>query len=492
MVGRQTSRGCSTCRQRKIRCDLVNPACSACVKGGWLCPGYADRFIVVADQSHKGSKKPVKVRKAGCTPTFTHDSVPAGLISQADSLRAEFLSKLEGDVLAARLAMMPASHVLRHLPKRIGRNNALDDAVRCITYGPHALPIHQRSLESGALMYGQALRSLREAIEDPILRNLPETLAAASVLQMYEQYADFPSRTWIHHARGVIKMLKVRGPSNITDEIERAILEAQAGNTFMSALANNEDCFMSNPTWYQVLRPTPALDGHLDRFMRMIVDGERFPGLERLCEELVRKCQFDDDTPLYHRQRVTNIAVQQMMKMRKQFKHQLDAGPGFKEEKGLAEPVLTAAYAATGFFLIIINTILMGVYEQNERLCGGLAMTLPDGVTPEQLKAERLDTLHLCTARFKALGVMQPSMRHTAPAALRVILGTIFGLGKPTLGEEETLLLVLDQELTLENTQCQYAINTVSKGSTILALACDHLEEVSPNLDAKAWPVQFE
>jgi len=149
--------------------------------------------------------------------------------SPADRLRVQFLWKMEGDVLGARLAMMPATHVLKHVPQRIGHNQALDDAVSCILHRPTT-----KDPSAASRSYGTALSSLRTFLNDPILSQAPETLAAASLLQMYEQYADQPGHTWVLHARGVVRMLQVR--SNLKDDLEKAILEAQACNVFMSAL----------------------------------------------------------------------------------------------------------------------------------------------------------------------------------------------------------------------------------------------------------------
>ncbi|KAH8696321.1 hypothetical protein BGW36DRAFT_297609 [Talaromyces proteolyticus] len=41
------SKGCSTCRTRKIKCDETRPACSQCLKAHYSCPGYQDRWTVM-------------------------------------------------------------------------------------------------------------------------------------------------------------------------------------------------------------------------------------------------------------------------------------------------------------------------------------------------------------------------------------------------------------------------------------------------------------
>ncbi|KAL4923170.1 Zn(II)2Cys6 transcription factor domain-containing protein [Aspergillus undulatus] len=36
------SKGCQTCRKRKIKCDQLLPSCGQCRKAGWMCPQYED------------------------------------------------------------------------------------------------------------------------------------------------------------------------------------------------------------------------------------------------------------------------------------------------------------------------------------------------------------------------------------------------------------------------------------------------------------------
>ena len=40
------SKGCRTCKLRKIQCDLARPACRYCTKSGRVCLGYEERQII--------------------------------------------------------------------------------------------------------------------------------------------------------------------------------------------------------------------------------------------------------------------------------------------------------------------------------------------------------------------------------------------------------------------------------------------------------------
>lgn len=41
------SKGCSNCRQRRIKCDQVDPACSQCLRAGKECTGYRDQLSLL-------------------------------------------------------------------------------------------------------------------------------------------------------------------------------------------------------------------------------------------------------------------------------------------------------------------------------------------------------------------------------------------------------------------------------------------------------------
>ncbi|KAL2859337.1 hypothetical protein BJX68DRAFT_226138 [Aspergillus pseudodeflectus] len=52
------SKGCHSCRTRKILCDQGRPGCSQCLQGGWECPGYRDTLsLMFRDESERVIRK---------------------------------------------------------------------------------------------------------------------------------------------------------------------------------------------------------------------------------------------------------------------------------------------------------------------------------------------------------------------------------------------------------------------------------------------------
>ena len=76
---------------------------------------------------------------------------------------------------------------MEHIPSRVGRSHVLDDAITCFLDAYSAAlrgtPPH---MCSNYLLYGNALRSLQNVIEDPVEAYTTETLCAVILIQRIE------------------------------------------------------------------------------------------------------------------------------------------------------------------------------------------------------------------------------------------------------------------------------------------------------------------
>jgi len=208
-------------------------------------------------------------------------------------LRNQFIFKIAFQGVAARLVVIPDQHVLKHIPIRIGTSKALDDAVNCICsdngVGERKLadmPFTQ-CVPSSSLLYSKALMSLQRALSEEGERISAESMAAATLLQMHEHSMAPSCRGWIAHARGVIRMLELRGPSQIDSDLDAAILHAQSGNIFIDAIQNRTVCFLTNPRWRALLRGgSPFDDAKQDAAHNsMMAVGFSLPGIISLFED---------------------------------------------------------------------------------------------------------------------------------------------------------------------------------------------------------------
>lgn len=172
---------------------------------------------------------------------------------------------------------------MKHLPSRLGKNRALDDAVRLICN-----PRPGDALQA----YGVALRSLQNNIDRGIS---PEALGAATLLHMHELSQDSSSSSWALHAKGVINMLKVRGAEGIESEFDKSLLRAQVGNIYFAALRDGQPCFLALPEWNAKIRPPlhqhrKGMGVTRDWEMLLISIGVHVPGLICRFENVARNC----------------------------------------------------------------------------------------------------------------------------------------------------------------------------------------------------------
>ncbi|KXL51224.1 hypothetical protein M433DRAFT_157674 [Acidomyces richmondensis BFW] len=360
--------------------------------------------------------------------------------TEMECLRLNFIYKLDADCLAARLAMMPGRYILKHIPQRIGTSKALDDAVRCVSV-PHNSGAHvSLTIENGGL-YLIALRSLQAALHDPLLANTPETLAAAALLQMHEHYIDHSGRRWIHHARGVVTMLKLRGPARITDGVERAILQAQTGNIFMAALLSGQECFLASPGWSEVIHSAPLTeDGENMVLMKMISTGLPIPGLlrsySRFMQNLVDDIQDTSDTD---RDTLTNL-FQNLMKLRHQFRSHL-----FRQEEAADtgnDAMLLASYAIMGFFFIITNIMLSTLVTSSMAF-----LPQPSSPAVPEIRTDCINVFGNLLNQFNAFQSANSRSAATAAGALRMTLSKLLYLDQWMDYEEKYMLQRLDLAL---------------------------------------------
>lgn len=71
---------------------------------------------------------------------------------------------------------------LRDIPARLGRNEALDSAVKALTAAHSSFCLHNRATPEALVKYSAALRTLRFYLDDPVKACSSETLCAVMLL----------------------------------------------------------------------------------------------------------------------------------------------------------------------------------------------------------------------------------------------------------------------------------------------------------------------
>ena len=350
---------------------------------------------------------------------------------------------MEGDMVAARMSMVPATHVLKHIPRRIGDSKALDDAARCVVKGSLCGRLQQQ-IEAQKL-YVTAVTSLRTALDEYAGVCTPQTLAAASLLQMYEQHVRDDTHDWVYHARGVVQMLQARKLQHPKDEMERAILEAEVASSFMSAAVADKTGFLSNPAWHRVMKPLTPHRGPLCEFMQMVGRGTRLPSFDSICARFIQECTYGAEIHRSRRERITATAFAEVFRIRSVLSSHIQGRSDCPGLTSVTDPMADVAFAATGLFLVIIDALLIREDDRLRRLTPCRPPVFPDGISSQVLRDERASTFDVAAARLKALSAKDSSVHAIASNALHVIIGVIIGFRQPDVDETQILLEILTQ-----------------------------------------------
>ncbi|KAF2760451.1 hypothetical protein EJ05DRAFT_285230 [Pseudovirgaria hyperparasitica] len=226
------TRGCATCRGRRIKCDLQKPSCNNCVRSGRTCQGY-ERHDVFVNRTAAGMQKrrrleEVKdqrleeIKNALVSGAFSQAMVaPAPspddhvhwfyrhfVISRTDPRLTQFMS--------------PVMQITTPGP-------LLTSSLRALSIMKFGRAIHDIAAEQqGQKLYGRSLGKLRLALTDATASKSDETLACAVVLGLFELlnvHPKYQSGGWFKHMVGLGRLIEHRGPKQSQSPVCLAIFE---------------------------------------------------------------------------------------------------------------------------------------------------------------------------------------------------------------------------------------------------------------------------
>ncbi|KAF2213986.1 hypothetical protein CERZMDRAFT_7957, partial [Cercospora zeae-maydis SCOH1-5] len=252
------SRGCETCRRRKIKCDLREPGCEKCEKAGWKCEGYRDlTSLLFHDESDRIIKK-VHARKAtrrrieddaAGSSAAAHPALPSPQSSAVSEVLSQEelqlttqdsaiqLSRYDNRVITPTSPRPPPLSVLANLDdlaiaqffdkyvyKYHDRRDqwSVDVGNGCLIAAMKALgtvdAVKQmgqgRRLEPEAQKrYVSAIQKINTALQDPHGRTMDSTLLAITILGIFECVSGFQRNldSWREHVNGAASLLQLRG-----------------------------------------------------------------------------------------------------------------------------------------------------------------------------------------------------------------------------------------------------------------------------------------
>ncbi|OAQ71864.1 C6 finger domain-containingprotein [Purpureocillium lilacinum] len=272
------SKGCLTCRKRKVKCDERRPTCERCEKGYHHCLGY-DQPLIFVNKGVGVAPPPQGPRNRKLSPDTgssgsASDSETSFAIITRPSSSVGYVKpmlKLDGfkdDIVISHLITKLAAvgHQFSKgtdAPTLAGVLTASNGKSVAYIAGLSLAEaffgrIHrvQGMLDHSATLYGRALRSLRE---DLVLLDRGAGLSRAYMnlwstifLGMYEMVSNCGSSNWLEHSRGVSALTHALGPHAFQNPSANTILSFNRSYMAIGHIPQRKRCFLGEPEWQTI------------------------------------------------------------------------------------------------------------------------------------------------------------------------------------------------------------------------------------------------
>ncbi|TVY14996.1 hypothetical protein LARI1_G006930 [Lachnellula arida] len=248
------SKGCHTCRRRKIKCDLTQPNCDRCKKSGKACEGY-QRGPVFLNRTLDGLQKrqpmeEAQPRQGSHTQGILNNRNRSDFIDGIRSLSQERPSAQrippQIDLTILRLKKYETLFLDGYLPSHSGiggnflglwllESIVVDNPGPALEYAKQALFLARVGklandkfiITQGNMRYVYALKELQRALLNDHQVTRDETLAACQVLILFEvlQSTGSAVKGQISHMSGIVKLLKYRQCNSSRTPLSDALMD---------------------------------------------------------------------------------------------------------------------------------------------------------------------------------------------------------------------------------------------------------------------------
>ncbi|KAF5018895.1 hypothetical protein F66182_9114 [Fusarium sp. NRRL 66182] len=225
MPGVPSYKGCDACRKQKKKCDQGKPRCARCTRLDIACINAGKqryKFKVQTLELVSDSSTPQLVdtdqdtSSSSCTQassppiTFQLIKVPQ---NPTTSITHTLISRLE--ITDLRYDITCYGDFLRHIPARLGRNEALDAAADALatTFSTLHRPQGYQSVDS-LTKYVRAIQSLRSCLDNPRKARMPETMCAVYLIMICQGWLGRDDDPTTSHGQGLAYLLKSAAREN--------------------------------------------------------------------------------------------------------------------------------------------------------------------------------------------------------------------------------------------------------------------------------------
>ncbi|KAE8356837.1 hypothetical protein BDV28DRAFT_41433 [Aspergillus coremiiformis] len=324
MVGVPRSKGCSRCRERRIRCDQTRPHCSQCRKYGAPCPGYKrslkfqdegprlqERYLITSPRTDGREER-------GCARS---DSAPARAIRQMRRFAEVSLDERVCPSLAYRSFLSQQPRIFKefvcasfptmyyhnefrfgtgftfpdNVIKQFGSRPYYDATVLSISTAYLAGLTKDSTLQyTSRQKYAEALGGVKKALtsEDTSSDVL---LMAVILLAFYEMNVRTTEDAWLFHASAVKQLMIKRGMEAHLAGPGRVCHFAFRPFLIGASIQNGEPCFLGEDSWQELAATLRDEDSqkqsqwafYIDVYETIFMELVKCPGYVREAQDII-------------------------------------------------------------------------------------------------------------------------------------------------------------------------------------------------------------
>ncbi|KAE8443143.1 hypothetical protein EG329_002312 [Mollisiaceae sp. DMI_Dod_QoI] len=244
------SKACENCRRRRIKCDLTQPACRRCIKANLQCGG--SRSITFVRYEGKNSKHEFGTALAPLEKTQS----PSFPKSPLESLSGFMINpSIPHDEVFVNYARV---HFFRGPDAEFIVTTGIDRSLASGSFLALATTLFGAERKDGALIqrglqsYGFSLEKLNQALGDPSRQHSFDLLEAVMNMAMFEYLVSERERGWVNHARGLERLMELRGPESFMSLPELMILERVRPSNIFAALVLQQPTILARPEWKSI------------------------------------------------------------------------------------------------------------------------------------------------------------------------------------------------------------------------------------------------
>ncbi|KAL7905937.1 hypothetical protein GGI35DRAFT_459682 [Trichoderma velutinum] len=292
------SRGCITCRQRKVKCDERLPHCLRCLNSSRECLGYGNPQVFINQVLAATPSTKAEEKNPGCSMKVVTKFSTTGVnfpltvspdVGGQDVVISHLISKFPID-FAWRLPPGAKGSPLSAVFTSLNRRSTAYVSGVCLAQAFYARAHKRHDLMAHATaLYSRSLQHLRQDLQglnrSTSAASMYSNLWSSFLLCLYEIVSGVSSAGWLEHCHGITALIQMLGPHAFQELGANLMLETYRGLIIVNFLMKRKRCFLEAPDWktipWTIKRKSPG-----SRLQDLFCD---IPGLMEETDEIMQR-----------------------------------------------------------------------------------------------------------------------------------------------------------------------------------------------------------